>query len=573
MAGWNRNSFSVEDVVGIGGVGIVESVWHPEFEIRVARKRLNEVALIGPERDRNKARFRTEVAILQERLNHPNVIKVLAADLEDDDPWFIMEWASASLESIIPPGGLPINQVLDLFLPVLDGIEHAHGQGILHRDIKAGNVLLIDDRVVVSDFGLGRHIDSSLTRHTTSTYFGGSAGYVSPEQVRGFGTADYRSDIYSLGSLLFIMLTGESPEFYAPRLLPLQFRSIVERCRERNPDHRYQSVAELRLALTQVQVFAPPEKTSVELARELIAIAPNNQQILGELVGLYLGNADDNDLFATTLPEWTSDLISSVSNSRPHELREILTVYCDQLPGKRDFSYLDTAASMLARIFGTTTDPLTRETIMRRMLEMAVNNNRFAVGRIFVRLVEHLKEAHDRELAYTILVDDPNAVAWLFANVSNSNDVALIRDVRQQQKAARSRPPTKNQLATQSREQIRTQVLYLLYDRYQRLGETPACISEEEVAEAVTRLAVSEADIRTAFRELVADGLAYGHSSPGTEMSPEDGFVWLSAAGRRYMEGIPATARFSQKIREEARKLIAGRSSDKGSEAERGRTG
>jgi serine/threonine protein kinase len=101
----NRNSFSKERTIGEGGCGIVEVVWHPDFEEPVARKRLLDSARSGAERDRNIARFRTEVQLLQERLDHPNVIKILYADFDTDDPWFIMPLAPENLSDIVPDGG------------------------------------------------------------------------------------------------------------------------------------------------------------------------------------------------------------------------------------------------------------------------------------------------------------------------------------------------------------------------------------------------------------------------------------------------------------------------------------
>jgi hypothetical protein len=427
----HRDSFSTERTIGEGGCGIVEAVWHPEFETGVARKRLNDWAKYGPERERNIARFRTEVQILQERLDHPNVIKVLHTELDSDDPWFLMPLAPQSLGDVVPNGGLPDQEVRALFGQVLAAMEHAHERRVLHRDLKPHNILIIDDRPVVADFGLGRDVESDKTRVTTTTYTGGTAGYISPEQQGGLSAADHRSDIYALGSVLYFLVTGRSPEYFDEGAVPPQFRRIIRRCRQYDPMQRYQSVLELREDFERLWEDPLTELPRVERARELVEQAVLIETARGQLVTLYLRHQDDRDLFTSTLPEWSDKLIAAQVASGPRELGEIVTAFCDLLPGDLAFDYLDTAASFLARVFRATDDPLLHELILRRLLRMAVNNNRYAVGRVFVTLVRDLQAPRDRSLAREVLHDDPDGVRWLDDYGSGARDVPLINEILQ----------------------------------------------------------------------------------------------------------------------------------------------
>ncbi len=109
-----------------------------------------------------------------------------------------------------------------------------------------------------------------------------------------------------------------------------------------------------------------------------------------------------------------------------------------------------------------------------------------------------------------------------------------------------------------NRAEIQMRALHFLYTRYEAFGPQPHMISREELHEAVIRTGVTEPDLRRAFRELEEDGLAEGHPRPGAGMHPEDGLVWISPAGRRRIEALPANLVFSEQIREQVRIERAG---------------
>ncbi|HSW17289.1 MAG TPA: protein kinase, partial [Ramlibacter sp.] len=214
-------------------------------------------------------RFSRE-AQLHAKLSHPNVAAVHAFVHEGDQQFLVMEYvAGISLDEFVRSGGpVPLKRAIAIFRRALDGIEHAHRKGIVHRDIKPANIMVADSGAVkVMDFGIARALDC----HEHLTRIGqvaGTAKAMSPEQIRG-GQADVRSDIYSLGIVLYTLLAGRAPfdadsdlalmkaqlEQAPPPLralaadVPPEVEAAVMRALQKDPAARFQSVGEFSRAL------------------------------------------------------------------------------------------------------------------------------------------------------------------------------------------------------------------------------------------------------------------------------------------------------------------------------------
>jgi eukaryotic-like serine/threonine-protein kinase len=226
--------------LGEGGMGIV---FLAEQEKPVRRKVALKVIKPGMDTEQVVTRFEAERQALA-LMNHPGIARVLDAGATDSGrPFFVMELVD----------GVPINEYcdrerlslgsrLELFVAVCRSIEHAHQRGIIHRDIKPSNVLvtLIDSKAVpkVIDFGVAKAVDQRLTERTLFTRFGALVGtpeYMSPEQAGESGAEiDIRSDVYSLGVLLYEILTGTTP-LGPVKLLEAAFSEVLRRIREEEP--------------------------------------------------------------------------------------------------------------------------------------------------------------------------------------------------------------------------------------------------------------------------------------------------------------------------------------------------
>ncbi|MEY2539624.1 MAG: eukaryotic-like serine/threonine-protein kinase [Verrucomicrobiota bacterium] len=261
---WRLGNYEILEEIGRGGMGVIYRARQRHSRRIVALKRLLSYHADSRE---TLVRFRREAEAVAS-LDHPNILPIYeVGESEEGLPFFSMKFATGgSLQQVGSALRAEPRQSVQLMAKVARAVEYAHGQGILHRDLKPGNVLL-DGRgePLVSDFGLAKWLDanSDLTRSLTTF---GTPGYIAPEQSEG-AAADLTpaADVYSLGALLFDLLTGRAPflgthalsvirqaaESPAPKLRSLvrsldrDLETICSRCLERDPKARYQSAGDL----------------------------------------------------------------------------------------------------------------------------------------------------------------------------------------------------------------------------------------------------------------------------------------------------------------------------------------
>ncbi len=231
--------YKLVEPIGEGGMG---SVWLAHQTEPVKRKVAVKLIKAGMDSKAVIARFEAERQALAV-MDHPNIAKILDGGLHDGRPYFVMELVKGvPITDYCDKCKLTPRQRLELFVPVCQAIQHAHQKGIIHRDIKPTNVLvaLYDDRPVpkVIDFGLAKATGGGLTDLSLNTGFGGVVGtpqYMSPEQASLNNLdIDTRSDIYSLGVLLYELLAG-SPPFRTEELQRAGFMEMLRVVREDAP--------------------------------------------------------------------------------------------------------------------------------------------------------------------------------------------------------------------------------------------------------------------------------------------------------------------------------------------------
>ena len=249
--------------VGSGGMGVVYKAEQVSLGRVVAVKLLPETLRQDPQ---IQERFQREIAILA-RLNHPNIVGILDGGLSEHGAYFVMEFVDGvSLRRILSTGGVKPLEALQIIPQLCDALEFAHGRGVVHRDIKPENILIDKaGRVRLLDFGLSRiaktDVPGLLTRPTQVL---GTFEYMAPEQREASRTVDHRADLYSLGVVLYEMLTGELPigRFDPPSVRNLQIDvrldEVVLHALEKSPDRRYQRASDIKTEVERISASPPP---------------------------------------------------------------------------------------------------------------------------------------------------------------------------------------------------------------------------------------------------------------------------------------------------------------------------
>jgi serine/threonine-protein kinase len=268
MIGQTISHYKIVGKLGEGGMGVVYKAEDTKLKRTVALKFLSAQSLGTPQ---EKTRFVHE-AQAAAALDHPNVCTVHEIDEADGRTFIAMAYIEGqSLRERIATGPLNLETALGVAIDVARGLQEAHEKGVVHRDIKSGNILVTTKgQAKVTDFGLARLSGSTKVTKTGTTV--GTVAYMSPEQLRG-ETVDHRSDIWSLGVVLYEMLTGrlpfrgeheqavnyqivnESPQpITAVRTgVPLELERIVNKALAKNPSERYQHVDEMLVDMKAVK--------------------------------------------------------------------------------------------------------------------------------------------------------------------------------------------------------------------------------------------------------------------------------------------------------------------------------
>ncbi len=283
--------YQITELLGKGGMGVVYKAEDVKLKRTVALKLIAPEALESEER---KTRFVIE-AQAAAALNHPNICTIYDIEEAEGVPFIILEYIEGqSLKKKINEKPLDINDTIELAMQIAEGLQEAHEKGIVHRDIKSGNIMITKKgQAKITDFGLAKLLD--MTRITKTAAVMGTVPYMSPEQASG-DEIDHRTDIWSLGVVLFEMLTGLLP-FKGEREqtvlhsiihdepqavtglrsgIPLEFERILDKCLEKDATQRYQSTADLKADLKRLKRDIVTGKiTPVPIKKTLSRTLPN----------------------------------------------------------------------------------------------------------------------------------------------------------------------------------------------------------------------------------------------------------------------------------------------------------
>ncbi|MBO5105398.1 MAG: Stk1 family PASTA domain-containing Ser/Thr kinase [Clostridia bacterium] len=259
--------YEIREIIGVGGMAVVYKAYDSIEDRIVAIKILKEEFASNEEFQR---RFKNESKAIAV-LSHPNIVKVYDVSFGDLIQYIVMEYIEGITlkEYIENNGGLSWNDAVTFTIQILRGLQHAHDKGIVHRDVKPQNIMVLSDKTIkVTDFGIARFARKESQTITDKAI--GSVHYISPEQAKGEFT-DEKADIYSLGVIMYEMLTGNLPfeaesavsvaimqlqtepklPTHINPLIPLGLEQITMKAMQKDTQNRYKSAAEMLRDLEQ----------------------------------------------------------------------------------------------------------------------------------------------------------------------------------------------------------------------------------------------------------------------------------------------------------------------------------
>lgn len=364
MIGQTLGHYIIVEKIGAGGMGLVYRAHDQHLERDVALKIL-PAGLLSDEAARK--RFRHEALALS-KLNHPNIATIFDFDTQENIDFLVMELIDGTpLNQRLKDGALSDNETLRLGVQLARGLDAAHAQRVIHRDLKPGNLMVTPDgRLKILDFGLATLLkpadETDMTRSITETRsVSGTLPYMAPEQLRG-ESADARSDIYAAGTVLYEMTAGRRPfpqrqgaeligailhQTPAPpsshnRLVTPAFDHVVMKAIEKTPSQRYQTAGELLAALETAggmtaETIRPQRAVSGGLRWRWAVATLGVLIVVGVILGLNVGGLRDR------LRRGSVKAPAAIFSAPVKTRRSVAVLGFKNLSGRPDESWLSTA--------------------------------------------------------------------------------------------------------------------------------------------------------------------------------------------------------------------------------------
>lgn len=330
--------YEIVGLLGVGGMGEVYRSWDPRLRREIAIKILPPDVSTDPERLR---RFEQE-AHATGALNHPNILAIYDIGTQDGTPYVVTELLEGkTLRRRLAEGNLLLHKAIDYAVQIADGLNAAHERGIIHRDLKPENLFVTSaERLKILDFGLAK-IMSGAGSHggsaaqTESGMIVGTIGYMCPEQLRA-GQIDERSDIFSLGAVLYEMVTGKHafdagsaadtisailnkdplPLMDSQKRIPVEAQRVIWRCLEKRPENRFQSAQDLIFALKEVEERIQQAQTPVGVTWSREAVPSPSSQSVAVLPFVDMSPEQDFEYFCDGMAEELINALGRVEGLR-----------------------------------------------------------------------------------------------------------------------------------------------------------------------------------------------------------------------------------------------------------------
>lgn len=390
--------YLILDEIGKGGMGKVFKVQHGtnEYALKVCLDEDLE----------NIKRFKREVRLMAS-VKHENVIEVVANNLESETPYFVMPICRFSIDKKLDKFQENQELAINILLQVCIGINALHLSGIIHRDIKPPNILIsLDNKIKISDLGLGKFTDRDSTILTSSNVYMGTQGYIPPEFFKSGGTknATVKSDIYQLGKTIYNVFTNSNPALIEKDRLPGGLLYIVRKCISDNPENRYQTVGELENALKNYLLSLRPESNPTNAFENLINIAKDNLKTISydktnveNIIETLFQFKDEVEIFFKKFNDIPKSILEIIASNLPALTTELVDIYSATIEkhfreNRIDFSDAELVAEAMYQIFKGTKDIDIKIKTMKMTLFASVWCNRYSAMGVFDEMLQEIKD-------------------------------------------------------------------------------------------------------------------------------------------------------------------------------------
>jgi serine/threonine protein kinase len=389
-----------------GGFGIVEEVIHDGK--RYARKTFSpNQAIVDNAEDREKARRRfIRETKIQQGINHPNIMPITVANMEDDPPWFLMPLADESYDAQIQRDRLNNTVTLQPLLDILAGLEELHRLGYVHRDLTPKNILLLEDKWVLSDLGLVLPKSRTTTILTSTNSAWGTELYAAPEIIHSFKNAPPQADIYSFGCILHDIVGNPFRIPYSQVTYDGPLGPVIERCTASEPAQRFVNIAFLRSALVLILSAPLGQVEGTEQVKEWVDMLESDPASITEATWEEIIRKVERETNSTDAQVLMRAIdvaqLESLEAIAPRLFARLVPLMCEWVQeGEFVFAYCDVLGSRLSSIYELGAVREKAEATMAAF-ELGYSHNRWSVMRKFMNMAS---EGIDRDLADRLAID------------------------------------------------------------------------------------------------------------------------------------------------------------------------
>ncbi|CUP73588.1 serine/threonine-protein kinase [Clostridium baratii] len=430
------DNYKFISTIGKGGAGIVIKA-KSTLGKEVALKVLYEDGLS----EQKIKRFKREIKI-HSGLENPNIIEILDFNIEDDKAclFYSMPLAEKNFETLLKEyqmdsiGKMSDADVEFYFEQILNAVEYAHKEGVIHRDLKPLNILVFEDDnlIKISDFGLGKFINRDTTEITRTSTNMGSECYAAPEQyIDGDAkSVDERADIYSLGKILYQMITFDLPVVIDPdKIKDSKYRIIINKATQANREKRFSNVSELRNMFELINGREKSLKPSTREFNDLVSkyLLKRDENILKSIVEILISNTNDYSLYSKDFMNIDYTIIKDISELFSSEFNEIINSYIKHIHAEHPFSYIDKISNFMLNIIKLISDIETYKNAIRELIWLAAYHNRFYAGDKIANYIEMIEDVDVEKslLLLDILKEDIYMIKWIknYINAENVNTI------------------------------------------------------------------------------------------------------------------------------------------------------